>query len=100
MPAILAELGFITNPVELALAKSDRYREDCSRALTVSILKYFSDIQGVNIEIDPNSLYSWPYEDELVQPVMQQEAQQTIIETVEHQSEFPLPEEPLILPEN
>jgi N-acetylmuramoyl-L-alanine amidase len=100
MPAILAELGFITNPAELALAKSDRYREDCSRALTVSILKYFSDIQGVNIEIDPNSLYSWPYEDELVQPVMQQEAQQTIIETVEHQSEFPLPEEPLILPEN
>jgi hypothetical protein len=54
----------------------------------------------VNVEIDPNSLYSWPYEDELVQPVMQQEAQQTIIETVEHQSEFPLPEEPLILPEN
>jgi N-acetylmuramoyl-L-alanine amidase len=100
MPAILAELGFITNPEELALAKTERYREDSARALAVSILKYFRDIQGVSTEIDPNSIYSWPYEDEFVQPAMQQEAQQTILEAVEHQIEVPIAEEVPVQPEN
>lgn len=100
MPAILAELGFITNPEELALAKTERYREDASRALAVSILKYFTDIQGVSTEIDPNTIYSWPYENEFVQPVMQQEAQETVIEAVEHQIEVPLAEETAVQPQN
>lgn len=67
MPAILAELGFITNPEELALAKTEVYRETASRALAVSILKYYRDIQGVNIDVDINSIYTWPYPEELVQ---------------------------------
>lgn len=100
MPAILAELGFITNPEELALAKTERYREDSARALAVSILKYFRDIQGVSTEIDPNSIYSWPYENEFVQPAMQQEVQQTILEAVEHQIEVPIAEEVPVQPEN
>ena len=64
MPAILAELGFVSNPTELALIKTERYHEDAARGLAVSILKYFRDIQGVNIEIDPNSVYAWPYPEE------------------------------------
>ena len=104
MPAILAELGFITNPEELALAKTERYREDAARAMAVSILKYFRDIQGVETEIDPNTIYSWPYENEFaqptVQPVMQQEAQQTVVEAVEHQIEVPIAEETPVQPQN
>lgn len=70
MPAILAELGFITNPEELALAKTEAYREKASRAIAVSILKYYRDIQGVNIDIDINSIYSWPYPEELIPQVL------------------------------
>ena len=99
MPAILAELGFITNPEELALAKTTRYREDSSRALAVSILKYFRDIQGVSVEIDPNSIYSLPYEEEFVQPVMLQEAQESVLEALQPQVEVPevpaIPEAPV-----
>ncbi|HYE10597.1 MAG TPA: N-acetylmuramoyl-L-alanine amidase family protein [Patescibacteria group bacterium] len=94
MPAILAELGFLTNPEELALIKTDKYREDSARALAVSILKYFRDIQGVNVEIDPNSIYSWPYEEQLAQPVTQQETQQTLTEVIEQ--EVQVPEEPFV----
>jgi N-acetylmuramoyl-L-alanine amidase len=78
MPSILAELGFMTNPEELALMKTDKYREDAARALAVSILKYFRDIQGVNIDIDPNSIYSWPYASEIAQPLSQPETQEVL----------------------
>jgi N-acetylmuramoyl-L-alanine amidase len=64
MPAILAELGFVSNPTELAVIKTDKYKEDAARALAVSILKYFRDMEGANIEIDPNSIYSLPYQQE------------------------------------
>ncbi len=62
MPAILAELGFVSNPTELAMIKTDKYKEDAARGLAVSILKYFRDVEGANIEIDPNSIYEWPYQ--------------------------------------
>lgn len=77
MPAILAELGFITNPQELALAKTELYREKAARALAVSIVKYFRDIQGVSIDIDLNSIYSWPYQEAATQEAA---AEQTLTE--------------------
>lgn len=99
MPAILAELGFLTNPTELALIKTDKYKEDAARALAVSILKYFRDIQGVNVEIDPNSLYSWPYEEQQAQPLIQQEVLEVPVETIEQQIiETPMVEEAVIQP--
>ena len=100
MPAILAELGFLTNPEELALAKTDKYKEDSARALAVSILKYFRDIQGVNIEIDPNSIYSWPYEEQLAQPAMQQEVEPALVETIDQQVETPVVEEAAVQTQN
>ena len=100
MPAILAELGFVSNPIELALIKTERYKEDSARALAVSILRYFRDVQGVSVDIDPNSIYSMPYEEELVQPAMVQETQQTIVEVVEPQIETPIAEEAPIQPQN
>lgn len=66
MPAILAELGFITHAEELKLIKTDKYKEDCARALTVSMLKYFRDMQGVPMDIDPESLYALPYNDTML----------------------------------
>lgn len=89
MPAILAELGFITNPEELALAKTEAYREKASRALAVSILKYYRDIQGVNIDIDINSIYTWPYPEQLVQQILpEQTLDQPIVS--EEQSQAPV----------
>jgi len=87
MPSILSELGFMTNPEELALIKTDKYRDTAARALSVSILKYFRDIQGVNIDIDPNSLYSWPYEEQAAQPIEQQGELQATQEVMEQQLE-------------
>jgi N-acetylmuramoyl-L-alanine amidase len=81
MPAILAELGFITNPDELAQIETDAYREKAARALAVSIVKYFRDIQGVSIDIDLNSIYSWPYGDQTAQPQPQPAApDQTLVQ--------------------
>lgn len=100
MPAILAELGFVSNPTEMALIKTERYKEDAARGLAVAILRYFRDIQGVNIEIDPNSIYSWPYEEEFVQPAMEQETQQTVVEIVEPEVEIPIAEEIIVQPKD
>ncbi len=80
MPAILAELGFITNPEELALAKTEDYREKASRALAVSILKYYRDIQGVNIDIDINSIYAWQYPEQLVQQTLPEQPQEPMLD--------------------
>lgn len=60
MPAILAELGFITNPEELAQIKKPEYREMAARALASSIVKYFEEIQNIDLNIDINSIYSAP----------------------------------------
>ncbi|MDF2591520.1 MAG: Cell wall hydrolase/autolysin [Clostridia bacterium] len=100
MPAILAELGFVSNPTELAIIKTERYKEDAARALAVSVLRYFREVQGVNIEIDTNSIYSWPYEEEPIQPAMLPEAQEAVVEIVEPQIELPIAEEIIIEPQN
>ncbi len=60
MPAILAELGFITNPEEFAEIKKDEYREMAARALAVSIVKHFRDIEGISLDIDVDAIYAAP----------------------------------------
>ncbi len=58
MPAILAELGFMTNPEELAQMKKAQYRDMAARALAVSIVKYFEEIQNMNLDIDYSAVYA------------------------------------------
>jgi len=58
MPAILAELGFLTNREDFAEIKKDEYRETAARALAVSIVKYFQDIENINLGIDTNAIYA------------------------------------------
>lgn len=60
MPAILAELGFITNREELAEIKKDDYREMAARALAASIVKYFRDIEGIETDVDIDAIYAAP----------------------------------------
>lgn len=60
MPAILAELGFITNPEEFAQIKKDEYREMAARALAVSIVRHFREIEGINLDIDVDAIYAAP----------------------------------------
>jgi N-acetylmuramoyl-L-alanine amidase len=60
MPAILAELGFITNAEELAQIKKDDYREMAARALAASIVKYYQEIEEINLDIDVNAIYAAP----------------------------------------
>lgn len=60
MPAILAELGFMTNAEEFAQIKKPEYREMAARALASSIVKYFKEIQGIDLNIDIDSIYSAP----------------------------------------
>lgn len=60
MPAILAELGFITNPEELAQIKKPEYREMAARALASAIVKYFKEVQNIELNIDTDSIYSAP----------------------------------------
>lgn len=60
MPAILAELGFITNPEEFEQIKKDEYREMAARALAVSIVRHFREIVGINLDIDVDAIYAAP----------------------------------------
>ena len=60
MPAILAELGFITNREDFAEIQKKEYREMAARALAVSIVKYFQDIQGIGLNVDTNAIYAAP----------------------------------------
>ncbi|MCM1566404.1 MAG: N-acetylmuramoyl-L-alanine amidase family protein [Dehalobacter sp.] len=60
MPAILAELGFMTNPEELAEIKKEEYREMAARALAASIVRYYNEIEQVNLDIDINAIYAAP----------------------------------------
>lgn len=60
MPAILAELGFITNSEEFAQIKKEEYREMAARALAVSIVKFFKEIEGINLDIDVEAIYAAP----------------------------------------
>jgi N-acetylmuramoyl-L-alanine amidase len=58
MPAILSELGFISNPDELEKMKTVEYREMAAKALAVSIVKYFSDIHKLDFGFDVQSIYN------------------------------------------
>ena len=60
MPAILAELGFLTNPEEFEEIKKEEYREMAARALAASIVRYYQEIEQVNLDIDINAIYAAP----------------------------------------
>lgn len=58
MPAILAELGFITNKEELSQIKKESYRENAANALAVSIVRYYKEIQNIDLDIDIPDIYT------------------------------------------
>jgi len=58
MPAILAELGFITNKEELAQIKKESYRDNAANALAASIVRYFKELQNIDLGIDIAAIYS------------------------------------------
>ncbi len=58
MPAILAELGFMTNPEEFAQVKKAEYREMAARALAVSIVRHFKEIEGISLDVDIDAIYA------------------------------------------
>jgi N-acetylmuramoyl-L-alanine amidase len=58
MPAILAELGFMTNPEEFAQIKKAEYREMAARALAVSIVRHFKEIEGISLDVDIDAIYA------------------------------------------
>lgn len=60
MPTILAELGFITNTEEFTQIKKDDYREMAARALAASIVKYYQEIEEINLDIDVDAIYAAP----------------------------------------
>lgn len=41
MPAVLIECGFMTNPAECALLRSDAYRRTCANAIVNGIVEYY-----------------------------------------------------------
>lgn len=57
MPAILAELGFITNNDELAQIKKEAYRDNAANALATSIVRYYKELQNIDLGIDISSIY-------------------------------------------
>ena len=52
MPAILAELGFITNKEELAQIKKEAYKDKAADALATSIVRYYKEIQNIDLGLD------------------------------------------------
>jgi len=58
MPAILTELGFMTNPQELKQMKTAEYRESSSKALTASIVRYFNEVERANLDINIADIYA------------------------------------------
>jgi N-acetylmuramoyl-L-alanine amidase len=58
MPAILTELGFITNKEELSLIKKEEYREAAANALAVSIARYYKEIRNIDLGIDIPAIYT------------------------------------------
>ena len=51
MPAILMELGFLTNKEELSFIKKEEYREDAAKALTISLIRYYKEIRGLDFNL-------------------------------------------------
>lgn len=52
MPAMLMELGFLTNKEELSFIKKESYRENAANALATSLLRYYKEIQGIDFGED------------------------------------------------
>lgn len=48
MPAVLMELGFLTNKDELSFIKKESYRENAANALAVSLVRYYKEIKGID----------------------------------------------------
>ncbi|HFU4460012.1 TPA: N-acetylmuramoyl-L-alanine amidase, partial [Streptococcus suis] len=46
IPAILVELGFMDNPVELAVIKEDKYHVKLAKALTQGIMDWYGAVEG------------------------------------------------------
>ncbi|KIE48273.1 N-acetylmuramoyl-L-alanine amidase family protein [Clostridium argentinense CDC 2741] len=46
MPAILAELEFISNPTVEEKMRTDKFREDCANAIVAGVLSYLKDSSG------------------------------------------------------
>ena len=73
MPAILAELGFMSNPEELVEIKKPEYRENSAKALAVAIVRYFKEVQGIDLEIDTQAIYKTNLKSEVVDPTKSQD---------------------------
>lgn len=96
MPAILAELGFITNTEEYSQIKTEQYKETAARALAVSIIKYFEEMQGMDLNIDTASIYSAPMPGAAVNTVQPAAAQtQQIAPEAATDGETGTPEAPI-----
>jgi N-acetylmuramoyl-L-alanine amidase len=48
MPAVIAELGFLTNSNERALLVTEGYRQRCAQALSNGIVRYVNEILLTN----------------------------------------------------
>ena len=48
MPAVLMELGFLTNKEELSFIKKESYRENAANALAISLARYYKEIKGID----------------------------------------------------
>ncbi len=55
MPAMLMELGFLTNKEELSFIKKESYREDAANALATSLLRYYKEIVGIDFCNEANT---------------------------------------------
>lgn len=53
MPSILVECGFMDNPDEVKLLKSDEYRKKCAIAITKGICQYFGVVYKEIVEVKP-----------------------------------------------
>ena len=46
MPSVLAEVSFISNPLEEKLLSRENYRKDIARSIASGITKYMSSLPG------------------------------------------------------
>ena len=46
MPAVLVELGFMSNPDDLKTMNTNSFKDDCARAMANGIKSYIKDTYG------------------------------------------------------
>ncbi len=56
MPAMLLELGFLTNKEELSFIKKEEYRENAANAMAISLVRYYKEIRDLDFGIDTASI--------------------------------------------